>query len=88
MMPTDIALFSVRGLLPVMVLATMLVTCRLLVHATRFTHAVVCLKRRVFIVEDLIAGPVMVIGWFVFLGVLWLAPVRGAFSALLWGDPG
>ena len=87
-MPADIALFSVRGLLPIMVLATMLVACRLLVHMTRFFYALSCLKGRTFIVEDLIAGPVMVIGWFVFLGVLWLAPVRGAFSALLWGDAG
>lgn len=84
----EIDVFDIRGLLPIMILATMLVLCRLLVHTVRFMHAMTRMSQRLVIVEDLVAGPVLAFGWLVFLGVLWVAPLRGALGQSLVGGGG
>lgn len=84
-MRPDTQILSIPGLLPLMILATMLTLCRVLVHTVRFMHASQRVRQRVLIVEDLIASPVTTVAWLAFLGFLWITPLRTALREYMWG---
>ncbi len=84
-MRPDAPIFSIPGLLPLTILATMLTLCRVLVHTVRFMHASQRVRQQVLIVEDLIASPVTTLAWLAFLGFLWITPLRTALREYVWG---